>query len=60
MSFADVGVTADGVVLVGNPHGEDDVERCGCVVEELGHDGFHSYTKTTTSPLTCPITDRSI
>lgn len=42
MPFAGVGVAADGVVLVGQPHDEDDVEGCGGVVEELRHDGLHA------------------
>lgn len=35
VAFAGVGVAADGVVLVGQPHDEDDVEGRGGVVEEL-------------------------
>lgn len=37
------GVAADGVVLVGNPDDEDDVECGGSVVEELRHYGFHAF-----------------
>ena len=36
------GVAADGVVLVGDPHDQDDVESRGRVLEELGHDRLHS------------------
>lgn len=43
VAFAGVGVTADGVVLIGQPHDEDDVEGRCCVVEELGHDGLHAW-----------------
>lgn len=42
MPFAGVGVAADGVVLIGQPDNEDDVEGCRRVIEELRHDGFHS------------------
>lgn len=42
MAFAGVGVAADGVVLIGQPDDEDDVERRGRVVEELRHDGLHT------------------
>lgn len=42
MTFGDGRVTAHRVVLVGEPNHEDDVERRGRVVKELGHDGFHS------------------
>ena len=40
--LTDVGVTADGVVLVSDPHDQDDVKRCRRVVKEFGHDGLHS------------------
>ena len=40
--LGDAGVTTDGVVLVGNPDDEDDVEGGRRVLEELGHDGLHS------------------
>jgi hypothetical protein len=42
MFFGDGGVATDGVVLVGDPHDQDDVEGGGCVLEELGHDGLHA------------------
>ena len=45
MPFSDIGVTANGVVLVGHPHENYDVEGSGTVVEELGHYGFHSWMK---------------
>ena len=35
-------VAADGVVLVGDPHDQDDVEGGRRVLEELGHDGLHA------------------
>ena len=42
VSLTDVGVAADGVVLVRDPHDQDDVKRRRRVVKEFGHDGFHS------------------
>ena len=45
MSLADVGVTADSVVLVSHPHNQDDVECCGCVVEKLGHYCLHAWSR---------------
>lgn len=49
--LAGVGVAADGVVLVGQPNDEDDVE-CSCgVIEELRHYGFHTWgTEGTSEP----------
>lgn len=41
MAFARVGVAADGIVLVGQPNDEDNVEGSGCVIKKLRHDGFH-------------------
>lgn len=41
MSLGDVGVAADGIILVRHPHDQDDVERRGRVVEKLRHDGLH-------------------
>jgi len=38
-------VTTDGVVLVGDPDDEDDVEGGRRVLEELRHDGFHAFNK---------------
>lgn len=46
MSLADVGMAADSVILVSYPHYQDDVESCCCVIEELGHYGFHSWQYT--------------
>lgn len=41
--LAGVGVAADRVVLVRQPHDEDDVERgCG-VIEEFRHYGLHTW-----------------
>ena len=51
MSFADVGVAADGVVLVSDPDDQNDVEGGGCVIEELGHDRLHACNKPTTDGL---------
>lgn len=45
VTFGDGRVTAHRIVLVGEPNHEDDVERRGRVVKELGHDGFHSCVK---------------
>ena len=42
MFLRDGGVAADGVVLVGHPHDEDDVEGRRRVLKELGHDGLHT------------------
>ncbi len=42
VSLADVGVTTHGVVLIRDPHDQDDVERCGRVVEKLRHYRLHS------------------
>ena len=42
MAFTGVGVAADGIVLIGQPDDEDDVEGCRRVVEELRHDGLHA------------------
>lgn len=35
VTFAGVGVAADGIILIGQPDDEDDVEGCRRVVEEL-------------------------
>ena len=43
MSLADVSVAADGIVLVRDPHHQDDVEGRRGVVEELRHDRLHPY-----------------
>lgn len=42
MTFAGVGVTADGIVLISQPDDEDNVEGCCRVIEELRHDGLHA------------------
>lgn len=42
MPLSDGGVAADRVVLVRDPHNEDDVESRCRVVEELRHYGFHA------------------
>lgn len=42
VTFAGVGVTADGIVLISQPDDEDNVEGCRRVIEELGHDGLHA------------------
>lgn len=42
MTFAGVGVTADGIVLISQPDDEDNVEGRRRVIEELGHDGLHA------------------
>ena len=47
VALADAGVAADGVVLVSHPHRQNDVERCGGVVEKLRHNGFHPCNKDT-------------
>ncbi len=46
MALADVGVAAERVVLVGDPHDQDDVERRRRVVEELRHDRLHPCTQS--------------
>lgn len=43
VALACVGVAADSVVLIRQPHDEDDIECCSCVIEKLRHDGFHSW-----------------
>ena len=40
--FGDSRVTANGVVLIGDPHDQNDVEGGGGVLEELGHDRLHA------------------
>lgn len=42
VTFTGVGVAADGVVLIGQPDDEDDVEGRRRVIEELRHDGLHA------------------
>lgn len=43
VSFTDVGMATDGVILVSNPHNQDDVECRRRVVKKLGHYSLHSY-----------------
>lgn len=42
MPFGDRRVATDCVILIRDPHNQDDVERGGGVVEELRHYGFHT------------------
>lgn len=42
MSLSDGRVTADRVVLVGDPNDKDYVESCRRIIEELRHDGLHT------------------
>ena len=35
VAFAGVRVAADGIILVSQPHDEDDVESCGSVIKEF-------------------------
>jgi hypothetical protein len=42
MTFGDRRMTANGIVLVGNPNKYDDVKGSGTIIEELSHDGFHT------------------
>lgn len=42
VAFAGVGVAANGVILIGQPDDENDVESRCRVVEELRHDGLHA------------------
>lgn len=39
----DVGMTANGIVLISNPDNDNDVEGGGRVLKELGHDGLHPW-----------------
>lgn len=43
MSFTDQSVTTYSIVLVCDPHDEDDVESCGGIVEEFRHYGLHPH-----------------
>ena len=49
----DVGVAANGLVLVGHPHHQDDVEGRGRVLEELGHDRLHACSERERSHSNC-------
>lgn len=40
--FAGVGVAADGIILIGQPNDEDNVEGRRRVVEKLRHYGLHA------------------
>ena len=44
-SFGYCRVATDSVVLIRNPHDQDDVEGCCRVLKELGHNGFHTLGK---------------
>lgn len=48
--LASVSVATDGVVLISQPHNEDDVECSGGVIEELRHDGLHACGRQRTPP----------
>ena len=43
VTLANSGVAAYCVILIGQPYNQYYVECSGRVVEEFGHDGFHSY-----------------
>lgn len=45
MTFCDGRVTAHCVVLIGEPNHQNNVECGRCVVEELRHDGLHSWNE---------------
>jgi len=42
MSFTDDRTTADGIILISNPHYKDNVECSGCVIEKFRHNRLHS------------------
>jgi len=46
MSSTDDCATTYGIVLIGNPHYENNVECSGCVIEEFRHNRFHSLTQS--------------
>lgn len=35
VTFAGIGVAADGIILISQPHDEDDVEGSRCIIEKL-------------------------
>lgn len=41
-AFTDACVAADSIILVSEPHDNNDVEGGDCVVKKLGHYGLHS------------------
>lgn len=43
VTFGDTRVTANSIVLIRHPYKDDDVKCGGAIIEELGHDSFHSY-----------------
>lgn len=43
MLFGDWRDAAYSIVLISYPNNQNYVERCGCVVEKLGHYGFHTW-----------------
>ena len=43
----DAGMAAYCIILVCNPHDQDDIKCSSRVFEKLGHDSFHSYSKST-------------
>lgn len=42
MSFTDVGMATDCIVLISYPDYEDDIECCSGVIEEFRHYRFHT------------------
>lgn len=46
MALGERSVATDGVVLVGHPHDQNDVESRCSVVEKLGHNRLHAYRET--------------
>jgi len=42
LSFTNNRSTTYGIVLIGNPHDEDDVESRGCIVKKFRHNCLHS------------------
>lgn len=43
MPLARIGVATDSIILVSQPHDKDDVKRSCGVIEELRHNGLHTY-----------------
>lgn len=41
-AFGDRGMATNGIVLICNPHNQNDIEGGIGVLEEFGHDGFHA------------------
>ena len=46
MSSTDDCTTTYGIILIGNPHYENNVECRGRVIEEFRHNRFHSLTQS--------------